>query len=185
MAKQLMLWHKLLKWGMYLFSTAKPVSQSFLWKKERFPHLMLKVKKAGQHSLFQLSPPPFVRQKYTEKDLPNISQESHDYAIRKLDSARNEGIFTPLSFEGTIVFPGFRGGGEWSGASFDFETGILYVNANEIPNLVSLRKLPNSESSQTTISPGEKLYQLNCALCHGPELQGREKFPALSMLINE
>jgi quinoprotein glucose dehydrogenase len=79
-----------------------------------------------------------------------------------------------------VVFPGFRGGGEWSGAAFDFGTGVLYVNANEIPNLVSLRKLENKDpQQQLAISPGEKLYQLNCALCHSPDRNGREKFPSL------
>ncbi len=129
---------------------------------------------------FPVKPPPFVRQKYTENDLPDISEEARNFAIQKLDSARNEGIFTPLSTNGTVVFPGFRGGGEWSGASFDFETGILYVNANEIPNLVSIRKLENQrDSKRTTGSEGEKLYQLHCALCHGTNREGQEVFPSL------
>ncbi len=129
---------------------------------------------------FPIKPPPFVRQKYTRNDLPDISAESRKFAIEKLDSARNEGIFTPLSHQGTVVFPGFRGGGEWSGASFDFETGILYVNANEIPNLVTIRKL--SDQNQKTTNPataGKKLYQLNCALCHGLDRKGQETFPSL------
>ena len=129
---------------------------------------------------FPVKPSPFVRQKYTENDLPDISEEARNFARQKLVSARNEGIFTPLSYNGTIVFPGFRGGGEWSGASFDFETGILYVNANEIPNLVSIRKLENAiQEAQGVNETGDKLYQLNCALCHGTTRQGQEVFPSL------
>ena len=126
---------------------------------------------------FPLAPQPFVRQRYTDNDLPSISDEARNYAIRRLDSARNEGIFTPLSYQGSLIFPGFRGGGEWSGASFDFETGILYVNANEIPNLVSIKKVENNYEQES--ETGKKLYDLNCALCHGLDRQGQEVFPSL------
>ena len=129
---------------------------------------------------FPVAPPPFVRQRYTEDDLPTISDEARQYAVQKLDSARNEGIFTPLSYQGTVVFPGFRGGGEWSGASFDFETGILYVNANQIPNLVTIRKAKRYETGATVRNlPGKRLYDTHCALCHGLEKKGLEVFPTL------
>ena len=32
----------------------------------------------------------------------------------------------------TVVFPGFDGGAEWGGSAVDPETGVLYVNANDI-----------------------------------------------------
>ena len=39
----------------------------------------------------------------------------------------------PLSVgKETVVFPGFDGGAEWGGPAFDPETGLLYVNANEM-----------------------------------------------------
>lgn len=129
---------------------------------------------------FPVAPPPFVRQKYTNEDLPAISEKSRQFAIQKLKSSRNEGIFTPLSYQGTLVFPGFRGGGEWSGASFDFETGILYVNANQIPNLVSIRKAGGTNSpNESSKSMGAELYRINCALCHGSDRKGQEVFPSL------
>ena len=46
---------------------------------------------------------------------------------------RSGGQFVPFSLEGTIVFPGFDGGGEWGGAAVDPDTGIMYVNGNDIP----------------------------------------------------
>ena len=129
---------------------------------------------------FPLAPPPFVRQKYTEEDLPTISEESLQFARKSLESARNEGIFTPISYQGSLIFPGFRGGGEWSGASFDFETGILYVNANQIPNLVTIRKIDETDSGLESNSfSGKGFYELNCALCHGLNRKGQEVFPSL------
>ena len=36
--------------------------------------------------------------------------------------------------------PGYHGGANWSGASFDPQTGILYVNSNNVPNVITLEK---------------------------------------------
>ena len=36
------------------------------------------------------------------------------------------------------MIPGFHGGANWSGASFDPATGWLYVNANNVPNIIAL-----------------------------------------------
>ena len=68
--------------------------------------------------------------------------------FRKLKS----GYLTPPSFEGTIVFPGFDGGAEWGGAAFDPESGLLFVNSNEMPWIVKL--IPNDDTS---------LYNSRCA----------------------
>ena len=46
--------------------------------------------------------------------------------------------FNPPSLQGTVVIPGFHGGANWSGASFDPTTGRLYVNSNNVPNIVTL-----------------------------------------------
>ena len=51
----------------------------------------------------------------------------------QLDS---NGVFTPPSLRGTMLFPGTDGGGEWGGAAFDPETGLLYVNSNEQPWII-------------------------------------------------
>jgi quinoprotein glucose dehydrogenase len=49
-------------------------------------------------------------------------------------------MFTPPSLRGTVVSPGYHGGGNWSGASFDPETGVLYVNTNNVPWVSTLEK---------------------------------------------
>lgn len=128
---------------------------------------------------FPLKPPAFVRQKYTEEDISDISPEARTYVIERLKTVRNQGIFTPASLEGSVVFPGMRGGAEWSGASFDVETGILYVNANEIPNIMSLHKVESTSESEKSLLTGKNLYQLNCATCHGIDRKGQEPFPPL------
>ena len=58
----------------------------------------------------------------------------------------------------------------------------MYVNANEIPNLVSIKKVENNDEEES--ESGKKLYELNCALCHGLDRQGEEVFPSLIKVGN-
>ena len=87
-----------------------------------------------------LKPPPFSRQIVTEEDLTNISPESHDEVLKRFRKYRSGEPFLPPSVQGTVVMPGFHGGANWSGASFDPGSGILYVNANNQPNITRLVK---------------------------------------------
>jgi quinoprotein glucose dehydrogenase len=129
---------------------------------------------------FPLKPSPFSRQKYTEEDLADISPEAKAFATEQLKNIRNEGIFTPPSLNGSMQLPGTRGGAEWNGASFDIQTGILYINANDIPNIRVLKKVEVSSSSgNSTIQTGENLYQVNCATCHGIDRKGQALYPPL------
>ena len=89
-----------------------------------------------------VKPPPFARQEFTADDVTNISPESRRFVLDKLAEVRSGGLFDPPSLQGTVVVPGFHGGATWSGASFDPTTGILYVNSNNVPNIVTLVEAP-------------------------------------------
>jgi len=65
----------------------------------------------------------------------------------------------------TILFPGFDGGAEWGGPAFDPDTGILYVNANEMAWTSSLARNEAPRSAR-------QLYLRHCATCHGDTLAG-------------
>ena len=75
-----------------------------------------------------------------------------------------------------MYFPGFDGGAEWGGASYDSNTGILYVNSNEMPWIQHMVKLELDTSGQTEPKTmkdiGEKIYKTNCAICHGQSRRG-------------
>jgi quinoprotein glucose dehydrogenase len=120
---------------------------------------------------FPLKPTPFSRQGLTEEDLTNISPEARAYVLERFREVRGGPMFTPPSREGTVVYPGFHGGAEWSGASFDPTTGMLYVNSNEIPWIVTMEQV-NASDSDHPASAGEGIYQVNCASCHGPNRKG-------------
>jgi quinoprotein glucose dehydrogenase len=79
-------------------------------------------------------PKPFARQSLSEADLNNLVGDSSFQDIKKrLAGYKTGNIFNPPSKEGTVIFPGFDGGAEWGGPAYDPATGILYVNANEVP----------------------------------------------------
>lgn len=130
---------------------------------------------------FPALPKPFVRQIFTEADLNDLVPDSSYQKIKnKLASYRTGNMFNPPSKEGTVIFPGFDGGAEWGGPAFDPTTGILYVNANEMPWVLTMvdaeKKLPKKENYAQA---GKRLYMTHCMNCHGPERKGAGNFPGL------
>jgi quinoprotein glucose dehydrogenase len=122
-------------------------------------------------------PPPFTRQRFTA-DLITTRTPKATRAVREQWRAlRKGGEFDPPSTQGTILFPGMDGGGEWGGVAYDPRSGLLYVNANEMAWRVKLaeRKMPDGGSAT-----GKALYQRYCASCHRPDLKGNPpEFPSL------
>lgn len=83
--------------------------------------------------VYPVKPPAFVRHGFSERDVSDISPAAHEYILGKMKTMRSGAIFTPPSVQGTIQMPGLHGGATWSGASFDPTTGLLYINANDMP----------------------------------------------------
>jgi quinoprotein glucose dehydrogenase len=106
---------------------------------------------AAQKQPFPVKPAPFCRQFVGESDLTDISPEAHAAALRQFRAYRAGPAFVPPSTNGTIIVPGFHGGATWSGASFDPATGILYVNANNQPNVT--RMVEQEEGSDEPYKP--------------------------------
>src|SRR6185295_7081719 len=97
----------------------------------------------------------------------------------RLQSAHTGKMFTPQSKAGTIIFPGFDGGGEWGGPAADPETGILYVNANEMAWILQMFDVDHSKKQENFLQAGHRLYEQNCMNCHGPELKGSGNYPSI------
>jgi quinoprotein glucose dehydrogenase len=131
-----------------------------------------------------VKPEPFARQSLTEKDISPYAA-NRDELIATLRQSRSEGAFTPLSQQGTIIFPGLDGGAEWGGAAADPE-GILYVNSNEMAWHISLKQETNDPNAQW-IHPGAQVYASKCSSCHGVERKGNAAsgFPSLVNLSDK
>ncbi|MBS1935301.1 MAG: c-type cytochrome, partial [Bacteroidetes bacterium] len=130
---------------------------------------------------FPTLPKSFMRQTLTENDLNNLLPDSSYQDIKKRFATYKSGnVFQPISKEGTIVFPGLDGGAEWGGSGFDPETGLLYVNANEIPWVITLTDVKNEvPKKENLLQAGIRLYNSNCMTCHGPDRKGSGNYPSL------
>ena len=118
---------------------------------------------------YPVKPPPFTRQNFTEDMITNRTPEAHAAVLEKFKSIDSNGMYTPPSTRGTMLFPGTDGGGEWGGAAYDPDTGLLYVNSNEQPWII--RMVTHDTTS---------LYKNNCGGCHGDDLKGAPPtFPSL------
>lgn len=131
----------------------------------------LKGEQAWPTQILPLRPAPFTRQVMSEAELTDLSTEAHEAVLAQLRTFRTGDQFIPPSLEGTILFPGFDGGAEWGGAAFDPETGILYVNANEVPWILRMIERQPDAAGATPRS-GPELYLSHCAACHGADLRG-------------
>jgi len=128
---------------------------------------------------FPVAPLPFARQTMTEADLADLSPNAYAAAQRRFRGLRSQGLFMPPSREGSVVLPGFDGGGEWGGAAIDRETGVLFVNASDVPWIAAMRdaaKLPPPGSPPRT---GPAVYAASCASCHGVNRRGDDRAPSL------
>lgn len=124
-------------------------------------------------------PAPVSRNLIAESDL---NRASPDYdSLLQVYRGTVKGIFQPLSDKPTLVVPGLNGGAEWGGAAADKE-GVLYVNSNDVPWIVTIK----SNAGLANMSRGQSLYVRNCGSCHGVDRFGNPAsgFPSLSALKN-
>jgi quinoprotein glucose dehydrogenase len=134
---------------------------------------------AASQQCLPAKPAPFARQLLTENLLSERTPEVHQWALQKFLSFRSEGQFVPFGVgKDTVIFPGFDGGAEWGGAAADPETGILYVNANDLAWTGALAENTPSENKENT---PKALYMSQCAVCHGEEMAGSP--PSIPSLV--
>lgn len=102
------------------------------------PASTVKEEKPSPTQPLPVKPPALVPQHLNESNLTNIGEANRQDVLRQLEGLRYGPAFNPPSLAGTVAVPGFHGGANWSGASFDPTTGLLYVNVTNCPNIVTL-----------------------------------------------
>jgi len=124
-------------------------------------------------------PAPFSRQVFSYNEITEVTPEGRRQVLERFSKLRPHVPFAPPSREGTIIFPGFDGGAEWGGAAADPE-GVLYVNGNEMPWILTM--VETKQSGDSGLSSGAKIYMQICAACHGLDRMGNkaQNVPPLS-----
>jgi quinoprotein glucose dehydrogenase len=120
-------------------------------------------------------PAPFARQRLTEDLLSRRTPAIREWALNAFKTFRSDGQFVPLSVnQQTVIFPGFDGGAEWGGQAFDPDSGLYYVNANDLAWTGGLA--PNTGGRS-----GQALYLQHCATCHRDDRAGAP--PSIPTLV--
>ncbi len=127
---------------------------------------------------FPIKPRPFARQLLTEEEISPFA-DNREELLQLLRETRMEGPFTPLSEQGSFVFPGLDGGAEWGGAAVDPE-GILYINSSEMAWIIGLGPSA-SEKELGLMGEGKRVYVKHCVACHGNDRKGNPEsgYPSL------
>ena len=134
--------------------TGKPL---FDVVERRMPPSDLAGERAWSTQPIPVKPAPFARQSITEADVTDLAR------YRALNRG---GFFTPPSAKGSIVLPGFDGGGEWGGAAVDPETAVIYVNASDVPWIAAMRPSAHLPARSGPPRAGSVVYAEVCASCH-------------------
>jgi quinoprotein glucose dehydrogenase len=87
---------------------------------------------------FPVLPLPLAPARLGPEDVWGVSETEKTFVLGKLKGRRNEGIFTPPSLAGTVLYPGNIGGSNWSGGSFDPGRQVLYSNLNRLATVATL-----------------------------------------------
>lgn len=158
----------------YLFdrTNGKPL---FPIEYHKYPPSAVPGEVAASEQPLPTRPDPYARQVLTEDLLTNRTPEVHQWALEKFRKFRSDGQFIPFSVgTDTVVFPGFDGGAEWGGPAVDPETGIIYVNANDVAWTGGLAPNTGENSAQG-------IYLSQCGVCHGEKMIGSP--PAIPSLV--
>ncbi len=84
-----------------------------------------------------------VPQKLTAADAWGPTPEVREWCKQKIEGLRNDGLFTPPSFRGSLQFPGNVGGVNWGGAAWDPGRNLLFADTNRLAAAVKL--VPRAE----------------------------------------
>jgi quinoprotein glucose dehydrogenase len=87
---------------------------------------------------FPVAPRPLARDSIKPDDAFGLTFWDRGKCRDAMAKAKYEGIYTPPSVQGTIIFPFTGGGTNWGGLAFDPSTDIAYVNTSNAMHLVTL-----------------------------------------------
>jgi quinoprotein glucose dehydrogenase len=103
---------------------------------------------------FPTKPAPYELQGATEDNLVSFTPEIKEEARKILNQYEHGPLFTPPSEKGTINLPGWGGGANWWGGSFDPDTNTLFIPSIMSPIVVKLVKPDPARSNFNYVRGG-------------------------------
>jgi quinoprotein glucose dehydrogenase len=114
---------------------------------------------------FPVVPRPLHPHEISPEDAWGLTPEDREACRAQMAGLRNEGVYTPPSTEGTLMYPGFGGGINWGGVAVDPASHVLVVNVMRLPMWVSLTPRSDAEQGQR---PMDTPYRMNRAALISP-----------------
>ena len=99
-------------------------------------------------------PPAFELQGLSDDTLVNFTPELRREAEQLIEQFDSGPLFTPPSLRGTINIPGWGGGGWWTGAAFDPDSGLFFIPSATIPIVVQLQEADPEKSNLRFVRGG-------------------------------
>jgi quinoprotein glucose dehydrogenase len=87
---------------------------------------------------FPAATPPIVPNTVSPDDAFGITWFDKRACRKRIETAKTEGIFTPPSEQGTLIYPFTGGGANWGGAAYDPARNLLVINMSNMAHHVSL-----------------------------------------------
>lgn len=95
---------------------------------------------------FPVLPAPLGLQSVTREDAWGLTNKHKEEAANRISQYINKGIFTPPSYNGSIMTPGNVGGIHWGGMCYDAKQGLLITNINRLAAII--RMIPRDKIDQ-------------------------------------
>ncbi len=87
---------------------------------------------------FPIAPKALAPSVIRPEDAFGLTSWDRAQCRKAIAASRREGLFTPPSTQGTILYPFTGGGSNWGGLAFDPGRGVAYVNTSSAMHLVTL-----------------------------------------------
>jgi quinoprotein glucose dehydrogenase len=102
---------------------------------------------------FPVKPPPLVRTRLAAEDAWGLTPLDRGSCRKHLEKLRNDGMYTPPTLQGSLMYPGNAGGVNWGGVAVDPARQILVTNTIDAPWVVTL--LPREDyEGEKAANPG-------------------------------
>jgi quinoprotein glucose dehydrogenase len=85
-----------------------------------------------------IAPPPLAPSRISPDDAFGLTFWDRGKCRDAINAARHDGLYTPPSVQGTLIYPFTGGGTNWGGLAFDATHDIAYVNTSNAIHLVTL-----------------------------------------------
>ena len=90
---------------------------------------------------------------FSANDIHLRNRDDEAYCRKTLQRFDYQGLFTPPSKKGAVIYPGSLGGANWGSASFDPTTSVLYVRVSSMPYLA------RESDAHRSYSPADIFYR--------------------------